>query len=106
MAVDLARVVCVYAESRSGARVGSGYALSEFLVLTAGHVLVDAGIGKGDQVDVRGVHGSAWVPGVVRWLNLDLDAALVDVSSSWSTEAMSVLRWGRIASQEPISRPR
>lgn len=45
MAVDLARVAMVFAAGPAGKQNGSGYALGERSVLTAAHMLLQAGTG-------------------------------------------------------------
>ena len=77
MAVDRARVAMVFAAGPAGERVGSGYAVGERLVLTAAHVLSEAGVAVGDRAEVYLLGSGSWVPGTVAWLDPVLDAALV-----------------------------
>jgi hypothetical protein len=104
VAVDLARVAQVFACGVGGGRVGSGYAVAERLVLTAGHVCGEAGLGVGDRVEVC-VLGCSWVSGSVVWLDAGVDAALirVDAAEPWPEAPVAVLRWGRLVGGEPVT---
>ena len=104
MAVDRARVVMVFASGPTGGQNGSGYAIGERLVLTAAHVLSQAGLVIDSEADVCLLGSTSWVSALVVWLDSDLDAALlrVDAAARWPALAMSVLRWGELAGNEPV----
>ena len=105
MAVDRARVAMVYAAGPAGSRNGSGYAVAERVVLTAGHVPAESGLGVGARIEVCMLGSEQWVRATVAWLDPELDAALVRVDDSepWPTPAMGVLRWGFLAGAEPVT---
>lgn len=103
--MDRARVAAVFAAGSSGSRVGSGYAVAERVVLTAAHVLTEAGLVVGGPAQVSLLGSGGWSPAAVTWLDAGLDVALVKVheSSPWPTREMSVLRWGRLVGNEPVT---
>ena len=103
--MDRARVAAVFAAGSSGSRFGSGYAVADRVVLTAAHVLTEAGVVVGGPAQVSLLGSGAWSPAAVTWLDAGLDVALVkvDESSPWPTREMSVLRWGRLAGNEPVT---
>jgi tetratricopeptide (TPR) repeat protein len=104
VAVDLARVAMVFAAGTAGERNGSGYVVGQQLVLTAAHVLSQAGVTVNEPAAVCLLGSGSWVAGTVVWLDPVLDAALVrvDAAAPWPATGMSVLRWGRLAGAEPV----
>jgi len=104
VAVDRARVAMVYAAGSAQPQVGSGYAVSASVVLTAAHVITEAGVTLGGTAEVRLLDSATWVSGTVTWLDAGLDAALVGVPGSVFAPAArpSVLRWGRLVGGEPL----
>ncbi len=103
--MDRARVAAVFAAGSSGCRVGSGYAVADRVVLTTAHVLTEAGLVVGGPAQVSLLGCREWSPAAVAWLDAGLDVALVrvDESSPWPAREMSVLRWGRLAGNEPVT---
>ncbi|WP_214327556.1 S1 family peptidase, partial [Nonomuraea sediminis] len=85
------RVVEVYAEGG----YGSGYAVGDDLVLTAGHVVNDSA-----RCQVRLLDGDAWLDAQVAWRDQAgrLDAALLRVPGApWRDGPdRGALRWGRV----------
>src|SRR5688572_5058279 len=83
--------------------LSSGYVLAKGLVLTAAHVLTDAGVKVGQSVQVS-VLGSGWIRAAVRWLGSGgLDAAVLEAADDLVRPGVYMLRWGRIARQEPVT---
>ena len=104
MGVDRYRVCELYAAGPGGGGSGSGYRLSDRLVLTAWHVIVPAVAGAGGQVLVRPVGVTGWLPAQVEWQDADADAALIGVEDEdfRAPAGESVLRWGELASSDPL----
>jgi tetratricopeptide (TPR) repeat protein len=104
VAVDRARVAMVYVAGAAGRQLGSGYAVSASVVLTAAHGITRAGVTLGGAAEVRPLDSVTWVSGTVTWLDTGLDAALVQVTGSVFAPAArpSVLRWGRLVGGEPL----
>ena len=104
MGVDRYRVCELYAEGQDGEGSGSGYRLSDRLVLTAQHVIAPALVGRGGRVLVRPVDVTGWLRARVEWQDADADAALVAVEDEdWRAPAgESVLRWGELVGSDPV----
>jgi tetratricopeptide (TPR) repeat protein len=100
----------VYVETDGGCCVGSGYAITDDLVLTSGHLIRS---GECDEVprsvQVRPLGVADWlVDGVtVAWCRVDdtVDAALVRVQAApWShLPDRGVVRWGRPVPDERVA---
>lgn len=90
--LDAERVVEVFASGASGAgdSFGSGYLVSDRLVLTAGHV-VDAARGP---CEVRTLGTHEWVAATVVWRGSDCDAALLEAEG---LDVRAPARLGRLA---------
>ena len=89
-------------------RLGSGYLIADGLVLTAAHVLKNADGGparKGDAAEVT-LTGERWQPGVVAWVDVDLDVAVVDARRDGQAPrelcAEGRIRWGKLAGSDPL----
>jgi hypothetical protein len=109
VAVDPARVASLYADGPAGKRAGSGYLVGTGAVLTAAHVVTDAGLAVGDRLEVMPFAGDRWLPAEVAWLGTSagsgqVDAALVRLGeqTKWK-EPVGLLRWGRLAGNSPVS---
>jgi tetratricopeptide (TPR) repeat protein len=104
--VDRYRVCELYAQSPDGENFGSGsgYRLSDRLVLTARHVIAPALAGTGGHLLVRPVGVPRWLPAQVEWQDADADAALAVIEDqAWRAPAgESVLRWGELAGSDPV----
>ncbi|GAA4490334.1 hypothetical protein GCM10023191_022330 [Actinoallomurus oryzae] len=100
-----ARVVEIWAEAEDDGRYGSGYAIGDDLVLTAGH-LVRADDGTPRTVQVRPLGAADWTGEVtVVWCRLDgaVDAALLRVRDApWRGSPGGAPRWGRPAVDERV----
>ena len=75
MGVDRYRVCELYAAGPGAEGSGSGYRLSDRLVLTARHVITPAVAGSGGQLLVRPVGVPGWLPALVEWQDADADAS-------------------------------
>ena len=104
MGVDRYRVCELYAAGPGAEGSGSGYRLSDRLVLTARHVIAPALAGAGGRVLVRPLGVTGWLPAGVGWQDADADAALIVVEDEgWRAPAgESVLRWGKLAGSDPV----
>jgi hypothetical protein len=104
--VDLARVAAVFAAGPVGGQAGSGYLVGPGRVLTAAHVVTEAGLAVGDAVEVSASGSGRWLPGRISWLDapVGLDAALIvlDDLGGWLSP-LTVVRWGRVAGSEPVT---
>ncbi len=83
---------------------GSGYRLSDRLVLTARHVIAPALARAGGRLLVRPVGVTGWLPARVEWEDADADAALILIEGEhWRAPAgESVLRWGELTGSDPV----
>lgn len=101
-----ARVVEIWAEAEDDSRYGSGYAIGDDLVLTAGH-LVSADDGTPRTVQVRPLGAPDWAGEVtVVWCRLDgaVDAALLRMRDApWrGSPDGGAPRWGLPAVDERV----
>src|SRR3954471_14620846 len=92
--MDIRRVVELYAPSPGGTgQVGSGYRLTEQLVLTAAHVVAglptaETGQPVPDAVEApavcqaRPLRSKDWAPVAVSWRDEDADVALLRLATS------------------------
>lgn len=93
MGIERARVFEVYSEASMSGRVGSGYLVSERLVLTAG-----AAPGRDGSTDVRRAGTGPWVPASAVWVAADADAALLELDQPcYLSGSPGALRWGEVA---------
>ena len=94
VAVDIARVIELYAPAISGGgRVGSGYRVGAGLALTAAHVVAALPVWRADEpvpadADAPGVcwvrplGERSWVPTVVAWRDEDKDVAVLRLATA------------------------
>ncbi len=105
MGVDLARVAAVYATGPTGSRFGSAYLVAPGRVLTAAHVLVEAGLGRGDPAEISPSGSGEWLPAKIIWLDPPdgADAALIELQDidRWPSPT-TIVRWGTIGGSEPV----
>jgi hypothetical protein len=110
MGFDPARVVEVYLRDPAGKeRVGSGYLVSDRLVLTAGHVI--AGLpAEGTEApdrwrcEVRPLGLGEWLPARLEWWNKPHDIGLLRLDDDWRAPVGSPApRWGRLGGIEPVA---
>jgi hypothetical protein len=101
MGLDLSRVVEIYAESRDEGTIGSGYLVTDQLILTAGHVIRGA-----TRVDVRPLGTAEWLVSTSVWpgdSEVDITLLRPQRPERLSTRRAPV-RWGSVRSAtEPIS---
>jgi len=104
MGVDRYRVCELYASGPDVENSGSGYRLSDRLVLTARHVIAPATSGVGGRVLVRPLGAPGWLPAQVDWDDVNTDAALIRVEDeNWRAPSEeSALRWGNLTGSEPV----
>ena len=102
MGVDQYRVCELYAVGPDAEGSGSGYRLSDRLVLTARHVIAPTLAGPGGRVLVRPVGVRRWLPAQVEWENADI--ALVGVEDEdWRAPAgESALLWAELTGSDPV----
>ena len=98
------RVCELYAAGPEGEGSGSGYRLSDRLVLTAWHVIAPATSEADGQLMVRAAGVSGWRPARVEWADASADAALVGVEDEgWPTPGGEPsVRWGQLEGSDPV----
>jgi hypothetical protein len=109
MAFDPARVVEVYSQDAAGKeRVGSGYLVSNQIVLTADHVVAGlpvqpADLSGSEQCEVRPLGLADWLPAQVIRHDHARDVALLRLSGDWQLSAGSPPPgWGRLDGVEQV----
>lgn len=99
MGIERARVVEVHAGTSPAGRAGSGYQITDRLVLTHGAV-----VGRDGRTDVRPAGTAVWASASVAWRSRAGDTAVLDVEEPsvlmWSPGAV---RWGMVAGRRPVS---
>ena len=95
MGFDPARVVELYT---AGLGVGSGYAVSGRLVLSAAHAVPPVGGG----CELRPVGTDGWGAGRVVWVDGPADVALVEAAAGPWAALTTAVRWGRVEGAEPL----
>ena len=99
MGIERARVVEVHAQTSATRRAGSGYQISDRLVLTHGGV-----VGGDGRTDVRPAGTAVWVPASVVWRARAGDVAVLEVDEpSVLMWAPAAVRWGLVAGRRPVS---
>lgn len=91
----------MFAQKPTEATVGSAYLVADDLVLTAGHVVLDA-----EKIEVRQLGEQDWVTASIAWSDrAERDAALLRVEGTRGRgEDHRPVRWGSLAGiTEPIS---
>ncbi|WP_239312873.1 trypsin-like peptidase domain-containing protein, partial [Frankia sp. Cj3] len=97
MGLDAARIVEIYAAGK----VGSGYAVTDGLVLTAEHV-VAAGAGS---CEVRPLGSAQWWDAVVIWSDESCDGALLAVAGQPWAAVTSSVGWGHLDERRVDAEP-
>ena len=99
MGIERARVVEVHAQTSATRRAGSGYQITDRLVLT--HV---GPVARDGPTDVRPAGTAVWVSASVVWRAPTGDAAVLEVDEPpvlmWSP---SPVRWGLVAGPRPVA---
>jgi hypothetical protein len=99
MGIERARVVEVHAQTSATRRAGSGYQISDRLLLTHGGIV--GGVGR---TDVRPAGTAVWASASVVWRARAGDVAVLEVDEPsvlmWSPAAV---RWGLVAGRRPVS---
>jgi tetratricopeptide (TPR) repeat protein len=115
MGFDRPRVVEIFAKpTNAPGRIGSGYRVSERLVLTAAHVVAGLPVGLGaasgqhdpaGRCDVRPLGVPDWSGGSVIWRDKDTDVALIGLAGGAPLvpAASPGPRWGRMEGAEPVA---
>src|SRR4051812_14385507 len=116
--MDVGRVIEVYAPAptRAAGEVGSGYRLTEQLVLTAAHVVTGLPVAAPEApvldtlvpaavCQARPIGQADWVPAVVVWRNEAADVAVLRLAATAPgvPPASPAPRWGRMEGTEPIA---
>ncbi|MER5917035.1 tetratricopeptide repeat protein [Streptomyces sp. NPDC001982] len=108
--MDLERVMEVWCPA--GKRVGSGYLISDRLVLTAYHTVhgtVAGGTVEVQQLDAQG--GDSWITAELCWPPSpvdtkrypETDAALLRITDpTWRPPSSPLVQWGRVTGQERL----
>ena len=93
MGIERARVVEVHGETSPAGAVGSGYFVTDRLVLTwAGNV------GRRGSTAVRPAGTGPWVPATVAWTSSTAGASLLEVDDAGALlVAPNGVRWGEVA---------
>jgi hypothetical protein len=109
MGFDPGRVVEVYSEDAAGTdRVGSGYLVSDQVVLTADHVVAGLPVQPTDpsgleRCEVRPLGLQDWLPARVVQHDAGRDVALLRLAADWRPPAGSPAPgWGRLDGVEPV----
>ncbi|HJP64976.1 MAG TPA: S1C family serine protease, partial [Actinomycetota bacterium] len=99
MGLDRERIAATYAAGAGDGLVGSGYFVTDGLVLTAAH-----GVGSiGDPAQVKRLDGD-WLPAKVVWRGETSDSALVELAlPSDRPRFHTAIRWGRIEGPDRVS---
>lgn len=98
MGIERARVVEVHARTSATGRVGSGYLISDRLVLTA-----DCIVGRQGPTEVRPGGTFPWVTASLLWLGDACGAAVLEVDDpSTLMVPPAVMRWGEVLGGEPV----
>ena len=99
MGIERARVVEVYSAASTSGRVGSGYLVSDRLVLTAG-----AAAGRDGSTDVRRAGSGGWVAASAVWFAADADAAVLELDAPcYLGGSPATLRWGEVAGRDTVA---
>jgi Trypsin-like peptidase domain len=109
MGFDRARVVEVYSRDAAGTqRVGSGYLVSDQVVLTADHVVVGlpalpTDLSGSEECEVRPLGLRDWLPARVVRHDQTRDVALLRLAADWQPPSGSPTPgWGRLDGAEPV----
>lgn len=98
MGIERARVVEVHAPTSATGRTGSGYLISDRLVLTSDRI-----VGRHGATDVRPATMGRWLRASVVWSARGGHAAVLEVEDP---SALSVspdpIRWGRVEGSRPV----
>lgn len=98
MGVERARVTEVHAATSATGKAGSGYLLTDRLVLTAGAVA-----GRRGSTDVRPAGTGSWLTASVVWTSGRGDAALLEVDDDPALfTPPAALRWGELRGDRPV----
>ena len=98
MGIERARVVEVHAAGSATGRVGSGYLISDRLVLTCGRVVDRRG-----STDIRPVGMGGWLTAAVVWSAPGGDAAVMEVDDpSALMVSPDRIRWGHVTGGRPV----
>ena len=116
--MDVGRVIELYAPAptRGAGEVGSGYRLTEQLVLTAAHVVTALPVAAPEApvldtlepagvCQARPIGQADWVRAVVVWRNEAADVAVLRLTANAPRlpPASPAPRWGRMEGTEPIA---
>ena len=97
MGIERARVAEVHGPTSATGRAGSGYFVTDRLVLTAGTVT-----GRRGPTDVRPAGGGTWLAASVAWMAEAGDAALLELDGGPAFPAPAPPLWGRICGRHPM----
>ena len=97
MGVERARVTEVHAPTSATGRAGSGYFVTDRLVLTAGTVT-----GRRGPTGVRPAGGGTWLAASVAWMAEAGDAALLELDGGPALPPPAPPLWGRICGRHPM----
>lgn len=98
MGIERARVTEVHATTSPTGHAGSGYFVTDRLVLTAGTVA-----GRRGATHVRPAGGGTWLAASVRWTAEGGDAALLELDGGPALVVPPAPpRWGRLCGRRPL----
>ena len=98
MGIERARVVEVHADTSPTGAVGTGYVVTDRLVLTCAR-----NVGRRGPTALRSAATGPWLPATTVWTSEVADAALLEVDEAWAPIATSGdVRWGEVTGKGPV----
>jgi KAP family P-loop domain len=101
MPIDPANVVMVHAQNIDASSViGSGYLLNDHIAITAAFLLNEKNV---NDVQVRQMGATDWIPGRPVWTSADSEVALLELAPQSASRAnIAATRWATIGGTDPV----